>query len=907
MRKTDKATGAVSGTQRKKELKDEETNGKKRSRKSRKIASGQELRLRAGASDVVDRLCERAAFVLECLECGEDRPGQKRLLEDTMRYLASEVAHTSSAVEPENPPSDDGWVQEQAPYSVTPFACEAPTGIGKSFVFLTAAFTIWNDLEVPSLLSTYSKVLQMQYERNYYDFKRRLAKSESFVQKWDSPFYDPRSSGRDILDGWKMTMRMGKGNYLCLRRLERVKKLFGMTGSVAWGRENVCMDRLGFYDFLTRYEAMGDIGQNMELWPVHMRDDPCAQFVKADVRVPCKGCPAEYVQRCRYLISTATDAPLVLSNHALSLASFTSLDEYENALAESEELEGKKKRFPSAMFCDEGHHLMGLSTSAGVIFRMSERDLESLCLWTFPETRFPKRTAKKAKKRDNEQDSSIEDSTSEEITSEVPINCECETNQPNDEDMDRDYRAVSEYLSDRKTLRESFSKLLFVEGDGAPNLSSWRTHASAFLDETQENHLLKPGDILTVLSSSRARRARFTALTEQISESAMLFSKLRLRLERMLKVTENNLNLELVSPCEGELIVRRSGRQKIEVGTKGRSVHANAVSALVILSGTLSGSGRGDASFRDESGLFDNDTSNEAGSATPVLIERLPEQFDLSRLQVWIPGELPRPSQDFSSFNEEDVTPEKIRDPWLLGVVRFLQSYVPPYLDAGLGGVLVLSTSLSRVALYGKVLSNASRDRQWSVHVAGSGESSKKHIRRFLGAEGCACLIGSESFREGFDAPGKTLTWVISDRLPYERADERMARRLRILEESGRFDAEAEALYAQTQGESKSEDEIHTILDRAKRQISFDHISDIMEMRLRQTVGRVLRTHEDAGFFTLLDSRACPGGHYATNSGVRAALSACPNKNAWWIDLPSTKAWIMERAKPFLRQKKVID
>jgi len=87
-------------------------------------------------------------------------------------------------------------------------------------------------------------------------------------------------------------------------------------------------------------------------------------------------------------------------------------------------------------------------------------------------------------------------------------------------------------------------------------------------------------------------------------------------------------------------------------------------------------------------------------------------------------------------------------------------------------------------------------------------------------------LVASNSFREGFDAPERKLTWVIMDRLPFTSP------------EDPEFNRTTKLLFKW--GAIKS---------------SFEHSFNMMEFSLRQGAGRLLRTKRDYGVITLFDPR----------------------------------------------------
>lgn len=150
---------------------------------------------------------------------------------------------------------------------------------------------------------------------------------------------------------------------------------------------------------------------------------------------------------------------------------------------------------------------------------------------------------------------------------------------------------------------------------------------------------------------------------------------------------------------------------------------------------------------------------------------------------------------------------------------------MPPFVKKDLGGVLILCTSLERMRACANAL-RASLDGALLVQ----GELPKREtMRRFLSSRS-PVLVSSSSFREGFDAPGKKLTWVIMDRLPFASPeDEETNTTAKLLREWGLL------------------------------KNPFDHGLDMMKLALRQSIGRLIRSPKDYGAITVLDSRTLSG------------------------------------------------
>ncbi|MEG0293992.1 helicase C-terminal domain-containing protein [Enterococcus sp.] len=110
------------------------------------------------------------------------------------------------------------------------------------------------------------------------------------------------------------------------------------------------------------------------------------------------------------------------------------------------------------------------------------------------------------------------------------------------------------------------------------------------------------------------------------------------------------------------------------------------------------------------------------------------------------------------------------------------------------------------------------------IMAQGIGGSREKLLKRFRHTKG-AILFGADSFWEGVDLPGETLQLLIVTRLPFEHPDRPLI--------------EAKARYAQIQGFNYF------------RQESLPKTA----LRLRQGLGRLIRSESDRGVMIVLDHR----------------------------------------------------
>lgn len=190
----------------------------------------------------------------------------------------------------------------------------------------------------------------------------------------------------------------------------------------------------------------------------------------------------------------------------------------------------------------------------------------------------------------------------------------------------------------------------------------------------------------------------------------------------------------------------------------------------------------------------------------PVTVrEMLPSPFDYpSQCLFGIPDDLPDPREDEAAHDEA-----------VAQVVRDL-AY------ASDGGMFVLFTShgaLRRAA--GRLRDQL--DPRWPLLVQGQG-SRDALLRRFREA-GNAILLGTDSFWEGVDVPGRALRTLVLCKLPFKVPSEPLtAARLERLAEQG-----ADGF--------------------------FQYLLPHAALKLKQGFGRLIRSRTDAGVVVLLDSR----------------------------------------------------
>jgi ATP-dependent DNA helicase DinG len=212
--------------------------------------------------------------------------------------------------------------------------------------------------------------------------------------------------------------------------------------------------------------------------------------------------------------------------------------------------------------------------------------------------------------------------------------------------------------------------------------------------------------------------------------------------------------------------------------------------------------------------------------------EILPSPFDFAAQCVFgIPTDIPEPRDDESGHG--------------IAVARVLMELA----HASDGGIFGLFTSHAALRRTAEVIRHQLGGR-WPLLVQGEGQRDQL-LRRFREA-GSAILLGTDSFWEGVDVPGRALRVLILAKLPFKVPSEPLtAARLERLTEAG--------------------------VD------GFTHyLVPLAALKLKQGFGRLIRTKSDVGAVVLLDRRVVTKRYGATMlEGLPPATKAIGN----WPDV----------------------
>jgi ATP-dependent DNA helicase DinG len=228
-----------------------------------------------------------------------------------------------------------------------------------------------------------------------------------------------------------------------------------------------------------------------------------------------------------------------------------------------------------------------------------------------------------------------------------------------------------------------------------------------------------------------------------------------------------------------------------------REAFLEKVPTVVMTSATLATGG--DFRFvRERLGIGEGSEVREAIFASPF-------DFDTQSLLV-VPTDVPLPTGDVDRRHDEATVRATVE---LAKVTD--------------GGIFVLFTSYRALTLVARELRGRGADRQWPLFV--QGEAPRAQLVQRFTESGRAILLGTTSFWEGVDVPGRPLRGLLIPRLPFKVPSEPItAARIEAIEAAG--------------GNSFVE-----------------YMLPLAAIRLKQGFGRLIRSRTDSGAVLILDGR----------------------------------------------------
>ena len=576
---------------------------------------------------------------------------------------------------------------------------------------------------------------------------------------------------RALGDGdWQPTFALLKGwrNYLCLARLEQ---------AVAGQRSLLEPEKQDELVALSAWAGRTSDGSLSDL-AVHPTADVWDEVsAEADLctRLKCRHFDACFVFKAR---RRAADADVVVVNHHL-LASDLAVRQAQDNWEEAAVLPPYRR-----LVLDEAHHLEDVAASHLGI-QVSSRGVRRLL------ARFERNGKGLAPTL------SYELSRSEDLLSRASLDLLQQRLLPALRDARRDSDAIFDRLHQRL---EGVPGGVLRIGDDFSQDSLWAEGLGRDLDATLGAFKSLKDHVETIADRLQG---------DEVNERRQQLIQECRAVVRRLEGVADGLNQTLRAAPGGVPAVRWIAR----AGQKGQQVSLSSVpldlapllrelifdrlETVTMTSATLAAGG--DFGFLESRvGL--------SGEDSPVTVrEILPSPFDFGNQCLFgIPEDMPDPREDDQGHADA-----------VCAVVRDL-------VHASDGGVFVLFTSHSALKRAAAEL-RGTLGARWPLLVQGEGQRDAL-LRRFREA-GNAVLLGTDSFWEGVDVPGRALRALVLAKLPFKVPSEPItAARLERLEEQGQNGF------------------FHYLLPHAA-------------LKLKQGFGRLIRSTSDVGVVLLLDPR----------------------------------------------------
>lgn len=653
------------------------------------------------------------------------------------------------------------------------FVSEAPVGTGKSYVLLMLSFLSWYLYNKKSVISTQTKILQNQmFSKDIPTFKKLLA-----VAAEKTALVDP-----EAISKWKYRVVKGRSNYLCLNELDKYKRLTNNCGDIIVKSPNSPMVSVVTNTKLVAVcNSVGEIKKDIDRGDgVLFDDDPIYPLVVASRANCMKGkdtCPY-YPRGCTYSASINTSADLIITNHTL-ITNFLMLD--------SKEEQDDENCIDTDI--DTDNVFEDTTTEEEVKTEIKKIPVMSADNYFFDEAHH----LMGYQSGEESTDSVLSEDILMYLSTPIPYST--------------DKNLVADIISQRELLWQLYSDLINgVESD----IERYAEYKDKTFSEPNEkfNPYFLNSEILNDFFT-KANKALIT-LKDKASQikgecRTILEQDVKMEIEIWKKIA-NNIKEGNIRPDSEGLI---AGEDGISWNTyKPKSLEDDIAKAIPtcefasFISGTILMDGKPDV-FTAETGL------KNIGSCLKVK-----SPFSHKNINLWVPK-----SDQIPKFSSRDGGRSHFE-----AVCGFCIKYIPPYVEYNYGGVLILCTSVVRMRLLASILAPIIESVGRHVLVQGTMPRAKL-VKTFLNNPS-SVLIATNSFREGFDAPGDKLTWVILDKLPFSNpSDQSYASRMKILKDSG------------------------VIKDERT------HGINLMLFDLVQSFGRLERTASDWGTLTILDHR----------------------------------------------------
>ncbi|HEX9646238.1 MAG TPA: ATP-dependent DNA helicase [Alphaproteobacteria bacterium] len=595
---------------------------------------------------------------------------------------------------------------------------EAGTGVGKTLGYIAPA-SVWADKNGGAVwLSTYTKNLQRQIDREL------------------DRLYPDRA-----LKARKVVVRKGRENYLCLLNFEEAVARLGEASLPGFGGAAVALGLLARW---ARHSRDGDmVGGDFPGWLAEVIG-PARGRGLTDRRGECIYAACPHWRRCfiERASRRAHAAELVIANHALVMAQAAARD--------------NEPYLPMRYVFDEGHHLFDAADGAFSV-HLSGQETRELRRWLRGAEAGRRTRARGLRRRIGdlvEGDDTAAGALQEVLAAARALPGDGWLRRIAEGRADGPAEGFLAHVHQQVAARAQDARGFSLETDARPPVDGLIEAADAL--ESALSLLARP---MERLQQALARRLDAEADTLETATRTRLEAAARtLRRRREMAVAPWRAMLKSLAGALPEAFVdwlsieRRDG-QVLDVGMHRHWVDPTEPFAAAVLApahGALITS----ATLRDGTGDVEADwaaaeaRTGAAHLAEPALRAAVPSPFDYAaQTRALVVTDVDR--------DDPDVTAAAYRE---------------LFLAAG-GGALGLFTAIWRLRRIHARIAGPLEEAGLVLlaqHVDAMDTGTLVDIFR---AERNACLLGTDALRDGVDVPGEALRLIVFDRVPWPRPD----------------------------------------------------------------------------------------------------------------------------------------
>lgn len=611
--------------------------------------------------------------------------------------------------------------QEDAPRTVL---AEAGTGVGKTLGYLAPA-TLWAEKNLaPVWISTYTRNLQHQIDREL----DRLCPT-------------PEEKARRVV------IRKGRENYLCLLNFEEAA-----GGLVARPQDSVPLGLMARWAGKTRDGDM--VGGDFPAWLADLGGRNRTRGL-ADRRGECIYSACAHYHKCfiEKSIRRARRADIVIANHALVMA--------QAALASHGFGGIDDTRLPTRYVFDEGHHVFDAADSAFSAL-LSGSEAHELRRWILGPEGTARSRARGLKSRAG--DLVAEDETATKLLEQALIAARA---LPGDAWLPR--IAGNNPIGPTEAFLAIVRRQVYARSQGADDPYGIETDTRPPLPglvdaaDSLERALARLAEPMVALAKRLAARLEDEAQkldTNTRSRIEAVSRALRRRGEAMLGAWRSMLKMlatEQAADATPPEVVDWFAVERIEGKDLDIGMHRHFVDPAKAFAASVAQPAHGvlvtSATLTDGTGDLEADW---LAAATRTGARHLPNPV---RASVPSPFDYPKQTRIL-------VVRDVARD----NLEQAAAAYRELFLASG-GGGLGLFTAISRLKGVYRFLAPAlerSGLPLYAQHIDALDTGTLVDIFR---AEEDSCLLGTDAVRDGVDVPGRSLRLIVFDRVPWPRPD----------------------------------------------------------------------------------------------------------------------------------------